>query len=863
MDLRDVAASYRLEEVLSASPLSTVRKAVEPGRGQIVAVKLLKPLGAAVSQRQRERFEKVMRQLADLQLAAMPEVLDFGFTEGDGAFVVTSFVDGTPLSQLVGAPLERVVPILADLARALEVLAEAGLVHHNLCPENVLVVESPGGETVQLLGFGTVAYLAAEGGEAPLGRSPQAERFAAPELLAPRGVAAALAWRADLYSFALLACELLRAEITGLGSPSPRVRLPAPELRHGAALQEQLAIALRREPEARTTTFAELRRLLLSRLAPDTSSATLQAARGEGEKVAVEETVRQEVPAAPSPGRPQIKVKVGKRNGSESDGDAASWQSGPAEEAGLPMPPAPTFDPNKTDPMLVVPELPPVAAGKAAQGPAEAVPGSARVATEAATADHSPPPAAAATPPEDAPAPGKDGRAGEAVPVADGPSEAVRPSPPAALPRPAPPARPRSRWKVAGLVVAGLAGVAGAVVLATLLLDPGPVPLIAVPTPAPAPPTPIPTPVPVVHAETDPLLLAARDAMEDGDFETARRLMAEIPAARLAALSPSDAALARSITAELEGLSRERAIDDLAQGLRSGNLRTLRAAVDALAGLSAREQASVPGLKEQLAKAKDALRVSAQITRAQRSGDASELLQRSAEMIAILPAYRRAFELREEAARALVAEADEHAQARRWDRAIQRLELLAGAWPEAPGVAERLARVRHSKAAEEQARRLLAQATAALESGNPEAALEALAGFAPPPHLAGAFAEAREQLQARLAQLDAQPPSITIPPDFEPRFKKNEILAIPIRITDDYRVASAKAFVRSEGQAQYREVKLKSLGGEQYVLELSPAVHGNASVELYIVATDTSGHSSSLGTASKPLEVKRRRLFGR
>jgi len=351
--------------------------------------------------------------------------------------------------------------------------------------------------------------------------------------------------------------------------------------------------------------------------------------------------------------------------------------------------------------------------------------------------------------------------------------------------------------------------------------------------------------------------------MEDGDFETARRLMAEIPAARLAALSGSDAALARGILAELEGLSRERAIEDLAQGLRNGNLRTLRAAVDALAGLTAREQAAVPGLKEQLAKANDALRVSAQISRAQRRGDALELLQRSTEMIAILPAYRRAFELREEAARALVAEADEHAQLRRWDRAIQRLELLASTWPEAPEVAERLARVRHSKEAEEQARRVLAQATAALESGNPEVGLAALASLAPPPYLAGAFAEAREQLQARLAELDAQPPSITIPADFEPRFKKNEILTIPIRITDDYRVASAKAFVRSEGQAQYREVKLKSLGGEQYVLELPPAVHGNASVELYIVATDTSGHSSSFGTASKPFEVKRRRLFGR
>ncbi len=866
MDVRDVAAAYRLEEVLSASPLSTVRRAVDPGSGQFVAVKLLKPLGAAVSQLQRERFATVMRRLAELQLAAMPEVLDFGFTEDDGAFLVTSFVDGTPLCVLTDASVERVVPILADLARALEVLADSGLVHHNLCPENVLVVESRGGEAVQLLGLGTVAYLAADGGEAPLGRSPEAERFAAAELLAPRGLAHSLAWRADLYSFALLACELLHAELSGLGSPSPRVRFPATELRHGAALQEHLSVALRREPEARTTTFAELRRLLLSRLAPDASGASSQPAAAQGEGVAVEETVRQETPAAGAhpPGRPQIKVKVGKR---DAPGDVVlvpSPQPVAADGAVLPAPPAAAFDPNKTDPVLVVPDLPLAAAVEVTNAPVDVVEmlGQDSVVSDAAVPEEPVPPGAVE------PAPDRDARAREepgtldqAPWATDSGSAAPLPNPPPVVPLPAAPSRPRARWKVPAMIAGGLAVVAGAGVLATILLDPGPVPLIAVPTPIP--PTPVPIPAAAIEPDGDPQLLAARDAMEEGDFDSARRIMAELSAARLAALSASDAALARSIAGELEGMSRERAVEDLSQGLRSGNMRTLRAAVDRLAGLSAREQAALPGLKEQLAKANDALRVSAQIVRAQRSGDALELLQRSVEMIAILPAHRRAFELRDEAARALAAEADGHAQARRWDRAIQRLELLARAWPEAPGVAERLARVRHDKGSEEQARRVLAQAAAALEGGNPEAGLAALASFAPPPYLASAFTEAREQLQARLADLDAQPPSISIPASFEPRFKKNEVLSVPVRIVDDFRVVSAKAYVRGEGQAQYREVQLKHLGGEQYVFELSPAVHGNASVELYIVATDTLGHSSSLGTASKPYEVKRRRLFGR
>lgn len=866
MDVRDVAAAYRLEDVLSASPLSTVRRAVDPGSGQIVAVKLLKPLGAEVSQGQRERFATVMRRLAELQLAAMPEVLDFGFTEGDGAFLVTSYVEGTRLSELTDASVDRAVPILADLARALEVLADAGLVHHNLCPENVLVVESPGGETVQLLGLGTVAYLAADGGEAPLGRSPEAERFAAAELLAPRPLAHSLAWRADLYSFALLACELLHAEVSGLGSPSPRVRLPAAELRHGAALQERLSVALRREPDSRTTTFAELRRLLLSRLAPDAPGGTSLAAVEERDEATAEATVRQEVPAEPAAagrahGRPQIKVKVGKR---EAAGSAPAEPGPPPVVADEPLPPAApaaAFDPNKTDPMLVVPEIP---AGASIEEPAVSSDAVEELDPESAVPDDAAVLGAAEpSPPPVVPASEEPGATDQPPPVGGDGDAAVPPATPAPVAQMSPPpAHPRSRWKVLLIAAGALLLVVGAGVVATILLDPGPVPLIAVSTPVPR--TPVPTPVVATQPDGDRQLLAARDAMEDGDFDTARRLISELSAERLAALSPSDAALARSISTELEGMSRERAINDLGQGLRGGNMRTLRAAVDALAGLSAREQAAVPGLKEQLAKANDALRVAGQITRAQRSGDALELLQRSAEMIAILPAYRRAFELRQQAARTLAAEADGHVQARRWDRAIQRLEQLARAWPEAPGVAEQLARARHDKTAEERARRVLAEANEALERGNPEAGLALLAAFVPPSYLAPAFAETRDRLQARLSELDANPPSVTIPAGFEPRFKKNDVLSVPVRITDDYRVASAKAYVRTEEGAQFREVQLKHLGGEEYVLELSPAVHGNASVvELYIIATDTSGHSSSFGTASSPYEVKRRRLFGR
>ena len=125
------------------------------------------------------------------------------------------------------------------------------------------------------------------------------------------------------------------------------------------------------------------------------------------------------------------------------------------------------------------------------------------------------------------------------------------------------------------------------------------------------------------------------------------------------------------------------------------------------------------------------------------------------------------------------------------------------------------------------------------------------------------FAAVLSQLRSQLAAMDAQPPQITLPPDFDPVVRKNEPVVVPIQVRDDYRVERVVAWVRTVSDQGFREVVLEDEGSGLYPLRLEPEAHGNESVLIYVVAGDRSTHQSQLGSPEQPLSLERRRWFQR
>jgi len=124
--------------------MGEVYRAEEVELGRTVALKLL-PRQLAEDQRFRDRFLRESRLAAGLNHPHIIPVYRAG--EADGVlFIAMHYVDGTDLRRLLkqhpeGFDPDRALTILEQVADALDAAHTAGLIHRDVKPGNVLIVE--------------------------------------------------------------------------------------------------------------------------------------------------------------------------------------------------------------------------------------------------------------------------------------------------------------------------------------------------------------------------------------------------------------------------------------------------------------------------------------------------------------------------------------------------------------------------------------------------------------------------------------------------------------------------------------------------------------------------------------------------
>lgn len=275
-----IAGRYQLERRLGRGGMGEVWLARDGHLRRQVAVKWL------LSDQGHERLIREGRAIAALSHPGIVQVHDVGVHEGR-PYLVMERVHGRPLRERAG-PLspDEVVRILVELADALQVAHDAGVVHRDIKPDNVMVQDD--GRLV-LLDFGlatedvvtsqdeaenaTVRRLTASGAivgtpaymapEQARGRGvgPATDQFAlcvmAVELLTGR-----LPWEAD--NAADLLVEVLSAEprLEGIDEP----------------LRSALSRGLRKAPEQRFASITELAQAVAgpARPAPREPSSSLK-----------------------------------------------------------------------------------------------------------------------------------------------------------------------------------------------------------------------------------------------------------------------------------------------------------------------------------------------------------------------------------------------------------------------------------------------------------------------------------------------------------------------------------------------------------------------------------------------------------
>jgi hypothetical protein len=242
------------------------------------------------------------------------------------------------------------------------------------------------------------------------------------------------------------------------------------------------------------------------------------------------------------------------------------------------------------------------------------------------------------------------------------------------------------------------------------------------------------------------------------------------------------------------------------------------------------------------------------------------VLEHTARLMAVFPAWEGALAMRESAAGTIEGEAEALVEQGRYEASLQRLDALAAAWPDRDGLERRRELVRTRLRAERDLGALIAAAERAGAEGRPDEGLALLAGIAPPERIAARFAETRRRLEQRLGELDGAAPVVEMLAGSGPEYAKDEAALIVFRVRDDFRVERVTVRARAGG-GEWQVLPSRRREGDaragEYALEVGPDFHRNERVEFYITATDPSGHEGRAGSDERPLELKRRRWFHR
>jgi eukaryotic-like serine/threonine-protein kinase len=157
-----LAGRYRLTDRIAAGGMGEVWRAEDNLLNRAVAVKLL-PTGRAGDGAFLARFRAEARYAASLSHPGIALVYDYGESaEFGGAYLVMELVNGEPLSAIL-ARAGRLSPdatldIIGQAARALDAAHQAGIVHRDIKPGNLLVAA---GGTTKITDFGIATAVAA------------------------------------------------------------------------------------------------------------------------------------------------------------------------------------------------------------------------------------------------------------------------------------------------------------------------------------------------------------------------------------------------------------------------------------------------------------------------------------------------------------------------------------------------------------------------------------------------------------------------------------------------------------------------------------------------------------------------------
>jgi len=271
---------YRVLAQIGGGGMGTVHAGEHLEVGRKVAIKILLP-DAVTRPALVERFRREARLTARIEHEHVVECLDFGVSEAGECFYVMEWLRGEDLHALLrrerALAWPRARAIVAQVCRALAAAHDRGVVHRDLKPGNIFLVQREGNpDFVKVLDFGIAKLIAPDeppaetltrAGEV-VGTTP----YMAPELAAGEP----FDHRIDVYAVGVILFQLLSGRLPFRGKTPrqllaevlrgepPRLAEMSPGLIVSPALEVVLGRALHRDAGQRFADMAALHEALLA-----------------------------------------------------------------------------------------------------------------------------------------------------------------------------------------------------------------------------------------------------------------------------------------------------------------------------------------------------------------------------------------------------------------------------------------------------------------------------------------------------------------------------------------------------------------------------------------------------------------------
>jgi serine/threonine protein kinase len=281
---------FKVLDQLGRGAMGIVYRAQDDMLMRTVAIKTVALTGSSKERDGHEaRFLQEARAAGALNHPAIITIYDVG-REGDTAFIAMELVEGRDLRDLiadVAITPSRAVAIAASVAEGLAFAHERGIVHRDIKPGNIMVLDDG---RVKIMDFG-IARLTEPAVKTQTGVLLGSPQYMAPEQI----IGQPLDHRADIFSLGLVLYEMLTGTKAFQGEDIPELtfkvaNLPAAPPTHLApdlppVIDFIVARALKKRPDDRYANATELAKDLQAAMKDVQAAELVSAERGAAETV--------------------------------------------------------------------------------------------------------------------------------------------------------------------------------------------------------------------------------------------------------------------------------------------------------------------------------------------------------------------------------------------------------------------------------------------------------------------------------------------------------------------------------------------------------------------------------------------------